>query len=529
MVKFLGKKVLATLIVLSLVVTLAPFTFAANSTTSVTKYSDLGLTELTPYHTINNENLTVAESTDEETGETTCESLLTDAYNANGMRNSSSSSRVEFRDFNHSNVVSGVTRAYDAVVGYEDDTTKANKVAKIKGRATATETVGVLAGGDKAPRMNKVGKDLQVWEVKVKLSTTSATPTGHIRLFGWAGANWYSRQQYSDDTYGTTVKILDGTVYVTPDTYTSRSQSAAKYTQAIAKLDPNKWYKFVRVMKLSTTSYYSKVYVFDENDNIVTSVIDGNEVKAGYDDWRLAGTYYQDYPKSHGIATLGIPEGDCLMIDDYTVYGIDTGDITCAAADSNNAITMSQGDAPLTFTANNFSFLSGEMSKITLTNGGETFDVCELQQDGTIQADLSALPAGSYTLSFDNITNPVGDNISKTYTITIQSPTFSIGDVEFVGEDGVTPVASITQGTKVKAKVTMTNSGADQDFVIILALYKDNQLKQVIFKDDEPATDGTHSYITNALTAESDGMTACIYVWDSWDSLQPFIDATPFE
>ena len=73
----------------------------------------------------------------------------------------------------------------------------------------------------------------------------------------------------------------------------------------------------------------------------------------------------------------------------------------------------------------------------------------------------------------------------------------------------------------------MTNTGAPRDYLIILALYDGDQLKQIIFKDDMTKI-GTDAYMTEAITAESSGLNACIFVWDTWDDLKPLTAATPF-
>ncbi|MBE7035753.1 MAG: hypothetical protein E7403_00505 [Ruminococcaceae bacterium] len=556
MVKFLGKKVLATLIVLSLVVTLAPFAFAANSTTSVTKYSDLGLTGLTPHYqlTVDNDHGMTEDYTPtrDADGKVTEKTLPTANYNLTAFQKANTNVRGFNRGTNQK-------RTADAYASFDGDTD--NMVAKIYGGpikdATGTVTTtydlvsrSVAMGANNAqaagsnhplrPIASKAGTKF-VWEIKVKFSDVTS---GSYRLFqaDYNSSSYIGGRNSGNDVYVSTIGIENGDVFVLPagkyDYNLNNINSKTYMTDTIVdgKLENDRWYTFVKVVEYDSTRgaydassqayitsetahYEGKVYVFDDQGDCI----------GGHDDMRDFGRTGDIY--SLAFSTIGMAEGDYVLVDDFKVYKISDPSIDCAAADSNNAITMSQGDAPLTFTAQNFNFVPGDVNKITLTNGSnENVGTVSFINSSTIQADLSALPAAGspYTLTFDNITNPVGKNIEKTYNITIQSPTFSVDKVEFVRDDEATSVDAITKGTKVKAKVTMTNSGEAQDYVIFLALYKGNQLEQIIYKIGK--TDAVEkAYITDALTVESDDMTACIYVWDTWADIQPLTEATPFE
>ena len=538
------KKLLGIVLSVALFVSVTPLTFAEETSLNVTQYSDLGLGTATLLYDLNVDGETFEKATKNPDG-TVNEVLLPDTdYSKRYFGNSS----VSCRGLNSNNDSSNNKRFKRAVSSFDGD----NMVVKLNGGddvsgettiAAANVSRGFSVGGGKTNggtsansyEFKTRASDLQVWEIKAKFSNVN---DGEYRLFNTSFNTTMTGGNNGDiSIYTAAVGVANGNVFVHPagkslnDSYLN--QTGKMTDMVVTGLENNKWYTFVRVVQLvegekatgvtsssDTGHYEGKLYVFDESGNCI----------GGHDDMRDIARYQGKGISSHGFTVKGLTEGNYAMFDDYKAYNLAAPTVTTtvdSVAPTEGAITVSAAKPAISL-ATNFD-ASNATPTITLKDGANDVPVNIVKAAGgiTVTPKENLYPGVTYSLSVSGLQNGLGISAKAVnLSLTKEADKLAAGVAGFVGSDGVAPVTQLTEGTVLKASVTLTNNDATtRSAVALLTLYDGNKLIGVkALSFDSIANDGTPvTLTTEAITVPALSGTAKAYitVWSDWTNKIP--------
>lgn len=347
MLKIFSKKLLATLVIMVMAVSMLPVGASADGETlSITNYSDLGFDGVTPAYKVDVDNDTAVET--KPTSE--AEVALPMANQSSGV-DTFMSALTRMRKWNHDNGDANVKRVQEAYAKVDSTKTEGGMVAVIKGgnydagtpddtaddtaAASVSRSISVKSGAT----IETLG-NLRAYEIKVKFSNVE---DGDYRLFAMH-TDYNMSNNNGQNIYVAPVAVNKGSVYVYPDNKYPADDAygvsqLAKLTDPIATgLQNNKWYTFVKVVKVDATRgsvksvakdgtvtytgtahLEGKVYVFDDTGACI----------GGHDDMRdfarLTTTTEKDsreFFKVVGFAGLGLGNGTEVMFDDYKIYAL---------------------------------------------------------------------------------------------------------------------------------------------------------------------------------------------------------------
>ncbi|MBQ4518725.1 MAG: hypothetical protein II997_09100 [Clostridia bacterium] len=539
------KKLLGIVLSVALFVSVTPLTFAEETSLNVTQYSDLGLNTATLLYDLNVDDETFEKATKNPDG-TVNEVLLPDI---DYSKRNFGKAAVSCRGFNSGTDSSNYKRLKLAVSSFDGD----NMVVKLNGGdalsgettiAAANVSRGFSVGGGKTNggtsansyEFKTKASNLQVWEIKAKFSNVN---DGEYRLFNTSFNTTMTGGNNGDiSIYTAAVGIKNGNVFIHP-AGTSLSNSYLNKTEnmtdmVVTGLENNTWYTFVRVVQFvdgekatgvkdtasDTGHYEGKLYVFDESGNCL----------GGHDDMRDIARYQGNKISSHGFTVKGLTEGNYAMFDDYKAYNLAAPTVTTtvdSVAPTEGAITVSAAKPAISF-ATSFD-ASNATPTITLKDGANDVPVNIVKAAGgiTVTPKENLYPGVTYSLSVSGLQNGLGISAKAVnLSLTKEADKLAAGVAGFVGSDGVAPVTQLTEGTVLKASVTLTNNDATtRSAVALLTLYDGNKLIGVkALSFDSIANDGTPvTLTTEAITVPALSGTAKAYitVWSDWTNKIP--------